>query len=388
MKQKNIFLYLGALSLFLLLGVSSCQKQEDNTLEVIKLEATTDLPEKQLFSKVEAVALECNDGEYLSDIDKLIPVGDYMAVSDRNNVIYVFTKDGKMISNSKNKIGHGPNEYSIVTAFTFNPYSKSVEILTPRDMLVYDVHFNLKNKVNLPTKMDPKGKDLLFFGGVYDLSEKKHVLIPSAVSKICTQVMLFDSSVAKIVKNSSFEEDAFKESNMQSQSFFSEGNKGLTFVPPFKTDYVYSFDKDNFSFVKKYQFERGAGALKKEDYKQFENDERKLLSFCLNTDKEIPVSSFDTSGNVVVVMKKGRKLSDWFTLFYDKSSKQVARVNQFTDKKMSFPLVKYADANCLYASVDGKVLDGILEHLNKQGIKVEANKQEKGSIYVLKYYLK
>lgn len=55
---------------------------------------------------------------------------------------------------------------------------------------------------------------------------------------------------------------------------------------------------------------------------------------------------------------------------------------------MSFPLVKYADANCLYASVDGKVLDGILEHLNKQGIKVEANKQEKGSIYVLKYYLK
>lgn len=130
------------------------------------------------------------------------------------------------------------------------------------------------------------------------------------------------------------------------------------------------------------------GLLKKEDYKQFENDERKLLSFCLNTDKEIPVSSFDTSGNVVVVMKKGRKLSDWFTLFYDKSSKQVARVNQFTDKKMSFPLVKYADANCLYASVDGKVLDGILEHLNKQGIKVEANKQEKGSIYVLKYYLK
>ena len=110
MKQKNIFLYLGALSLFLLLGVSSCQKQEDNTLEVIKLEATTDLPEKQLFSKVEAVALECNDGEYLSDIDKLIPVGDYMAVSDRNNVIYVFTKDGKMISNSKNKIGHGPIE--------------------------------------------------------------------------------------------------------------------------------------------------------------------------------------------------------------------------------------------------------------------------------------
>lgn len=186
MKQKNIFLYLGALSLFLLLGVSSCQKQEDNTLEVIKLEATTDLPEKQLFSKVEAVALECNDGEYLSDIDKLIPVGDYMAVSDRNNVIYVFTKDGKMISNSKNKIGHGPNEYSIVTAFAFNPYSKSVEILTPRDMLVYDVHFNLKNKVNLPTKMDPKGKDLLFFGGIYDLSEKKHVLIPSAVSKICT----------------------------------------------------------------------------------------------------------------------------------------------------------------------------------------------------------
>lgn len=75
-------------------------------------------------------------------------------------------------------------------------------------------------------------------------------------------------------------------------------------------------------------------------------------------------------------------------MFYDKSSKQVARVNQFTDKKMSFPLVKYADANCLYASVDGKVLDGILEHLNKQGIKVEANKQEKGSIYVLKYYLK
>ena len=55
---------------------------------------------------------------------------------------------------------------------------------------------------------------------------------------------------------------------------------------------------------------------------------------------------------------------------------------------MSFPLVKYADVNCLYASVDDKALDGILDHLNKQGVKVEVNKQEKGSSYVLKYYLK
>ena len=376
------------LSLLLILGVSSCQKNEDNTLEVIKLEATTDLSEKQLFTKVEAVALVCNDGEYLSDIDKLIPIGDYMVACDRNNVIYVFTKDGKMISNSKNKIGHGANEYSIVTAFTFNPYSKSVEVLTPRDMLIYDIHFKLKNKVKLPTNMDSKGKDIIFFGSIFDLSENQHVLIPSSVSKNNTQAILFDSSDANIVKSSNFEEDAFKDVNMQNQSFFRDGDEALAFVPPFKTDYVYSFDKDNFSFVKKYQFERGAEALKKEDYKQFENDERKLLSFCLNTDKEIPVSCFDTSGNVVVVMKKGRKLSDWFTLFYDKSSKQVARVNQFTDKKMSFPLVKYADVNCLYASVDDKALDGILDHLNKQGVKVEVNKQEKGSSYVLKYYLK
>lgn len=383
-KSICIFVLLGLFALV----VSSCQTHENEQGDVVDLCHPQDVAENQVFSNVQVMALEDKDGNYLSNVQELVSEDGYLIVLDSKGVLFVYTADGKYVSDSKNKIGHGGNEFSIITAWTYNRYTKNIEIVTPLHLLSYDIHFNLKKKVKLPTRMATNNQKSIIFCHIFDLSENLHILIPTLVSQDAYTYLLFDSFTSQIVRKYNFESDAKVDVNMQEQCFFDGKGSEISFVPPFMAQYIYTFDKEMQEFSKKYRLLFGKDVLTEDDVRKFGDNDKQKQSFLLNTDKEIPVSCFDASEYLAVFMKKGRKLSDCFTLFYDKSSKQVARVNQFTDKKMSFPLVKYADANCLYASVDGKALDGILEHLNKQGIKVEANKQEKGSIYVLKYYLK
>lgn len=385
MKTVNFFLLILG---FLAFAVSSCQSNVDAQGEIVDLSNLQNVTETELFQKVQVIALEDKEGKYLSNIQEMISEGDYLLLRDSKDVLFVYTKDGKYVADSKNKIGHGANEFSIINSWTYNRYTKNVEVVTPLHLLSYDLHFNLKNKVKLPTRVASKDSKSVMFGRIYDLSANLHILIPTLISQDAYTYLLFDSSSSNVIGKYDFESDVKAGINMQNQCFFENNTDNLGFVPPFMTQYVYSFNKKQKEFSKKYLLQFGKDVLSEEDIKKIGDNEEKKSSFLLNTDKEIPVSCFDTSGNVVVVMKKGRKLSDWFTLFYDKSSKQVARVNQFTDKKMSFPLVMYADNSCLYASVDDTTLDGILNHLKKQGVKLEVNKQEKGSSYVLKYYLK
>lgn len=385
MKKSYIF---NTLFVFICVFLSSCQKQDDKKCVTIDLGASAEVSMNQLFSKVEVLTLENKGDKFVSGIDNVFPSKDYYIISNRQNVVSVFTKDGVLVSDSKNKIGNGPNEYSVVTAVTYNPYSKNIEIATPRHLLFYDVHFNLVNKVALPTDFGKDGKGFLFFNKICDLSENRHILVPYGDSEKRYDVMLFDSSSKKIVKTKSFTEDVIAMISMQNQSLFDLGKQELSFIPPFLTGYIYSFDKSEFAFSKKFQLQPGKNGLTLEDMKSIGDDENKQKSFFKNSNKEVPLNCMETSGYVTIHMNKGLKLSDHYLLIYNKGSQKLCKIRYMENKKMVFPILKYADADCLYGDADERTLPNILSYLKDNGVKVDMKNQGKGDTYILKFFLK
>ena len=373
---------------FICMFLSSCQKQDDKMCTTIDLGTSLEVPMNQLFSKVEVLTLENKGDKFVSGIDYIFPSKDYYVISNRQNVVSVFSKDGMLVSDSRNKIGNGPNEYSVVTAVTYNPYSGNIEIATPRHLLFYDVHFNLVNKVVLPTDFGKDGKGFLFFNKICDLSENKHILIPYGDSDKQDEVMLFDSSSSKIVKTKSFTEDVITKVSMQYQSLFNIGKQEQTFIPPFVTNCIYSFDKSEFAFSKKFQLLPGKNGLTLEDMKSIGDDEKKQKSFFKNCNKEVPLNCMETSGYVAIHMNKGLKLSEHYLLIYNKSSQKLFKIRYMQNRKMVFPILKYADADCLYANADAATLPNILSYLKDNGVEVDMKSQGKGDTYILKCYLK
>lgn len=370
------------------LFLSSCKTQEDKMCSVVNLTEAAETTMDKFFSKVEIVTLENKEDKFVSDVDCIFPSADFYVIKSRKNVISVYSTDGKYVSDSKNKIGNGPNEYSIVTAMTFNKYTNNIEIVTPRHLLSYDINFNLKEKVELPTKTASKDSKSVMFSRICDLTENLHLLMPTSISQDAYTCLLFDSSTSKIIKKFDFKDDIIASVNMQEQCLFDTEDKKIAFVPPFMLNYAYSFDREDLDFSKEYHFQFGKDVLTKDDLENLGQDEMKKKVFLLNCDKEIPISCFETSNHIVILVKKGRKLSDMFTLVYDKTSRDVSKIKLYKDNDMLFPVIRCADAACLFGTTGEKMLPMILENLKKQGVRVDFKNQSKGDTYILKYYLK
>ena len=291
------------------------------------------------------------------------------------------------MSSSEDKIGNGHKEYSIVMGYSYNPYNNNIEILTPDHLLCYDVNFNLLKKVKLPTKL-AKSKDTgLMFDRIYDLSKHLHVLIPTSVSGESTDMLVFDSSSSKILKNIDYEMDEIDKINMQSDCFFMRKGSAVTFVPPIYSDYIYTFDATTMECSRKYKFEGGSNMLTKNDLEAFGSNENKKNLFLMNTDKEILVSKMEVDKAIIVHVKKGNRLSDWYSILYDKASGELKKINLYSGKKKIFPLIKNVDAQSLYAYVEKQDLPSMLECWKQMGCNVEGNVQN-GDGFIVKYTLK
>lgn len=379
--QKYLIILLVALSF------ASCKDKDEADCPVINLGEVQEITEQELFSKVEVIPLQNKGDVLLSNISQMVVSDQYILVKDSRNIIYVYTKDGVLVSNSLRKIGNGTGEYSVVTAFGFNSHTNNIEVLTPQNLLCYDVHFDFLKKVQLPTKWSNTGKGMLFFGQIYDLSQERHVLVPTSISKDSNKMYIFNSSTSKVENELDFDDGYIAGINMQEQCFFENSSKGLIIVPPFVTRYLYTLDKENLELSKAYKIVNGNNGLQASDLDNMENDEEGQQRFLMSTEKEIPVTTLETQKHISFSIKKGSDLKKWFMLFYNKSSHKVGRINCFSNKEMVFPIVKNADRTSLYAVVEQTDLAAILSHLDKSNIKVDYEKTRKSDYYVLKYTL-
>lgn len=107
----------------------------------------------------------------------------------------------------------------------------------------------------------------------------------------------------------------------------------------------------------------------------------------MKTDKEILVSKMEVDKAIIVHVKKGNRLSDWYSILYDKASGELKKINLYSGKKKIFPLIKNVDAQSLYAYVEKQDLPSMLECWKQMGCNVEGNVQN-GDGFIVKYTLK
>lgn len=226
-----------------ILSFVSCKGTDEESCSIIDFDEAQVMTEQELFSKVEIISLQNKDDLILSNVSQIIVEEPYILIKDSKNVIYVYTDKGNLVSSSSRKIGNGLGEYSIVTAFGFNNNTNHVEILTPQNLLCYDTHFNFVKKIPLPTEWSKSGKGMLFFGQIYNLSSEQHILVPTSISKDSNKMFIFDSSKAKIKEELDCSEGFVAGINMQEQCFFDFSDHLLGIVPPFVSEYLYTFDK-------------------------------------------------------------------------------------------------------------------------------------------------
>lgn len=386
MKKSNL-IGLFCLQMVILLLSVSCQQQKEDNSPVINLENAKESSVSDVFSKMEIIPLTMQDGNFLGNVERMLVSDKYFVVSDSRQIISVFDKTGKFVSSSEDKIGNGHEEYSIIMGYSYNPYSNSIEILTPAHLLCYDMNFNLLKKIKLPTQIAKSKDSGIMFGHIYDLSDHLHVLIPTSTSRGTTGMLVFDSSSTETLKNIDYEKDEIAKINMQSDCFFQRKGSDVTFVPPIDAEYIYNFDATTLECSRKYKIAVGSNFLTRKDLEDFGSNEEKKNQYLMNMDKGIPVAKMEVSKAIIFHVKKGNSLLGWYTIFYDKASGKLKKVNLYSSKKKILPLIKSVDAQSLYAYVEKQDLSSMTEQWAQMGCKIEG-KTLNGDGFVIKYTLK
>jgi hypothetical protein len=139
--MKSIYFITLFLSLFVIISCNNrdTASRRDSTVKYIKaLNGETDTPENPLrFEDVVIVPLETNDDILIGNISNVIVTDTLIFISDWNDKLFVFGKDGKF----KNMIGtkgRGPGEYVTIGTFFVDEFNSHVVIV---DQMSFAFHY-------------------------------------------------------------------------------------------------------------------------------------------------------------------------------------------------------------------------------------------------------
>ena len=130
MKTKILF----PLLLLLLFACKPEKRDLFENLNIIPVECEIETDDASSFlEKIEIVPLETNDSSLVHYPRKVIYniEMDMYALFQKGQTVYLFSGEGKYISNSKKVRGEGPGEYYMVVDVQFNPYLKGIDLLNP-----------------------------------------------------------------------------------------------------------------------------------------------------------------------------------------------------------------------------------------------------------------
>lgn len=366
----------------------SCVSKKGDNVDTIVLESKTIKTSNEFFSEIEVIPLrESDNTPYLSNVSKMEVFDDGLLLCDNRGVLSFFSHNGRQLSSSNSKIGNGAGEYVTLTAFTYNSFSKNIEVVTPQSILFYDKDFNLVSQSPIPSKF-PDGIDGgVFFGYIYDISVSKHLLIPNSVSENKYEIYVFDSSKDKVIRKVSFSEDVMAGITMQGICFFKKSQDNLYFSPPCVSHHLYTFDTQNMHLTKRLKLSPGENGVKEDEIKSRENDERELKDFLMRTEEGIMVKALQSQDKDIFLIKKGNRIRDWEILIYDKIKKEMAKLLLFKNGKASFPMPYTLYNNYLYAIAEYDDINSFCEGFDEEKIKV-IEKPTQEDIVIIKYKLK
>ncbi len=346
------------------------------------------VPVDSILEELEITPLELNENHYPHGVKSVTAADSIFIVTDNKNIVYLYDKYGKYISDSANKIGKGAGEYSIVTATSYNSHNNCIEIVTPMNLLSYDKDFNLVKSCALPTKKSKDGLDGMFFGFIHDISENEHLLIPEGALDDNRKIIRYDSEKEKVISTLKYSEDVIADMTMQIDCFHNISEDELLFFPPGVSNYVYSYNLKTNTIDKRYFVNFGTNGLVKSDLEKLSIDKDRLRMEILNTEKSVPLRTMLCGNRLVIVYKDGKTPRDFHTLIWDVELDKGYVVDTYSKEKTSFPVVYYSDNTNLYGIVDKENLSQFTQGLDSAKIKSPEDSIPDGSLVILHYALK
>lgn len=366
----------------------SCSRNNPGTITSVDLGDAINMQIDSIMERVDVIPLEVNEENYPYGINNFYIADGNIIVVDAKNVIFVYSADGTYISDSSNKIGKGAGEYSIVTATSYNRHNKTVEVATPKQLLFYDLDFNLVRSSELPTRLPKTGTDGIMFGFIYDLSANEHLLIPESIFDGNRQMVLFDSDSGDVIKKIKYSDDIHSDITMQTKCLYDSPSGDILFFPPGISNYVFSYNKKTRKLSKQIHVDYGKDGITEKDLRGSGSDKERLKYFVMNTDKTIPLKTMLSGNNLIFVTKNGNTLKNFRTVIYNRETETAITVDSYQDGKPAFPLVDFADKDGLYCVVDIENLPAVLSSITKSKVRMPDTPVPEGCLVVVKYVLK
>ena len=345
---------------------------------------------EEVFSEIDICYLGDTVETEISGVVVSVQMRDgIILVEGSEGVLYVYDYSGHFLGNSKNVRGKGRGEFNIMTGYTYNRYSKQIEVLTPVDLLFYDTNFRFLGKKRIPTEYPEQNKKGTFFRQICDISESRHIMLTSPLENRQNELVLFDSNLLKEEYCISYNDYEIAEISMQEQSFFELNSQQYLFFPNCVTNKVFIFDSNDENLVSYIKY-TGEDLISAEDVKPYKNNRNKMLEYlAFKSAKIIPLRGMGNESLICTLFKAGGTTRDTYTSFFNVKNGNSKTIKNREKGVVNLPIFNRIEGDTLYAIVppeDVKKME-TLSILNKKSRQLIKTAPEDGKYAIAKYIL-
>jgi len=353
--QRNILL---SNIFFLSILLSSCiNNTNEEKVQIVSINTNNveNLKAKKLFSKIELIPLQTIDTCLIGNIRNVIFTDNYFIISDNNDVISLFDKFGKFISNSAKQKGSGPADYSILFNISFNKFLNCIDLTTPRGLISYDTHFRFVKNTVLPSiTKKSKTNPGFFIDKVVAIDQDKYVMLPTQVSENPNRIIFYDSKNKRVIKEISYDDDVIAQLTQQVQNFAFLNDSILAFNPPVFSNYHYLINLKTMTLNKYFKFDLGMQNIKKEDLNKFNSEREKCDFLAFKSKNPLPLRTFFNFKYIITHIRKQNKYLTYFKQF---GKTETCLINNKSTSGMQLPYFDELINNVLYATIQPKDLE-------------------------------
>lgn len=362
---------------------------EEDTIEVnLSKDNLSDI--EDVFSEIDMCYLGDTVDAAISGVVLSAQMQDgIIIVEGSEGVLYVYDYLGRFLGDSKNVRGNGSGEFKVMTGYTYNRYSKQIEVLTPNDMLFYDTSFRFLGKKRIPTESPQQNKKGTFFRQIYDISESKHILLTSSLERRQNEFIIFDSNLLKEEENFSYNNYEIADISMQQQSFSELNSQQYLFFPNCLTNKVFIYDSNDGKIIPYIKY-TGGDLIGVEDVKPYKNNRNKMLEYlAFKCEKIIPLRGLGNDKFVCTFFKAGGTTRDTYTSFFNLKDRKSKTIKNREETVVNLPIFSKIEGDTLYALVppaDVKKM-GSLSILNQKSRQLVKTASDDANYALAKYIL-
>lgn len=374
--MKQIIFSLIALTCLFLAACQNHRIKEAETVIPISLEKAANYHD--IIKKIHITKLSDEMEAYMGRIEQTQVYKNYYLFKDDNEILYLFQKSGKFVSNSKNVMGKGKGEYDICLSYSYNPFNNYIEVVVPEGIIFYDTTFHFIKKV----RFNDKDLNALMFNRISDIDANRHLLMTPLENKRGNAFYyIFDSQQDKLITKKPYPVEcgyiSMLQQCMSDDSFIAFPCMNYTF---------YKIDKDDYACHPFITYDLGSESLDEKDMagKSTERIQEDLL----NSNKALVLKTFKSGDTVVSLVKAGAKPADFKTVIANIKTKQY-RVIKAKDKKEEFPRLDYFNNGIIYACLSADELERYIDKklLDEPSTNTFASNSNKDNYCIVQYKL-